>query len=263
MWGTIISAAAPIIGGLLSNKQSADNKAEDVALQREFAQNGIRWKVADAKAAGLHPLHALGASTASYTPSISVTDGLGNAMSEAGQGLGRAINAQQTQSERSLQQAQLAHLEAQTRKEDAMSAYYASEASRTAQASRQTAAMPEAVTSASIQTRPLSSLPNYADAVNIEPNKIVSRNSQKPATAAGNNPFFSEFQLRDEKNRQPVMIELPYTEEGPGEAMENISWWQWPAIVAHNMKRYGPNWLHGGVLRGNKHTWQGKIKYNN
>ena len=35
------------------------------ALQREFAQNGIRWRAADARAAGLHPLAALGSSGAS------------------------------------------------------------------------------------------------------------------------------------------------------------------------------------------------------
>lgn len=44
------------------------------ALQREFAQNGVRWRVEDAKAAGLHPLAALGASGASAAP-ISVGGG--------------------------------------------------------------------------------------------------------------------------------------------------------------------------------------------
>lgn len=37
-------------------------------FQREFAQMGVRWRVADAKAAGLHPLAALGTSGASATP---------------------------------------------------------------------------------------------------------------------------------------------------------------------------------------------------
>lgn len=44
------------------------------ALQREFAQNGIRWRVEDAKAAGLHPLAAIGAAGASASP-ISVGGG--------------------------------------------------------------------------------------------------------------------------------------------------------------------------------------------
>lgn len=37
-------------------------------LQKEFAQHGIRWRVEDAKAAGIAPLAALGASTVSFQP---------------------------------------------------------------------------------------------------------------------------------------------------------------------------------------------------
>lgn len=47
---------------------------EQIALQREFAQQGIRWRVEDAKAAGIHPLAAVGASGASYSPAIPVID---------------------------------------------------------------------------------------------------------------------------------------------------------------------------------------------
>lgn len=42
--------------------------AENRAMQREFAQNSIQWRVNDAKKAGLHPLYALGANGTSYTP---------------------------------------------------------------------------------------------------------------------------------------------------------------------------------------------------
>ena len=48
--------------------------AKNAALQREFAQSGIQWKVADAKKAGLHPLAALGAQTASASPSYQAGD---------------------------------------------------------------------------------------------------------------------------------------------------------------------------------------------
>lgn len=37
-------------------------------LQREFAQNGVQWRVADAERAGIHPLYALGSSGASFSP---------------------------------------------------------------------------------------------------------------------------------------------------------------------------------------------------
>lgn len=51
-------------------------REQDIALQREFAQNGIRWRVDDAKAAGLHPLAALGASGSSYSPTSVMLDPL-------------------------------------------------------------------------------------------------------------------------------------------------------------------------------------------
>lgn len=74
---------------------------ENIANQREFAQQGIRWKVADAQAAGLHPLAALGAQVSSYSPvsvgdlSVPRTDFGG-----MGQDIGRAIDAGSTQAER-------------------------------------------------------------------------------------------------------------------------------------------------------------------
>lgn len=44
------------------------NSQYDRAMQREFAQMGVRWKVADAYAAGIDPLVAMGAQTHSATP---------------------------------------------------------------------------------------------------------------------------------------------------------------------------------------------------
>lgn len=52
-----------------ANRQAGEIAARDAALQREFAQMGLRWRIADAEAAGIHPLAALGAQGATYTPS--------------------------------------------------------------------------------------------------------------------------------------------------------------------------------------------------
>lgn len=100
VWPAIIGAAAALAGGALSGDQNRKLAHEQMDMQREFAQMGIRWKVADAKAAGLHPLAALGASTSSYAP-ISVGDSYGPALSEAGQNISRAMDATRTAQERS------------------------------------------------------------------------------------------------------------------------------------------------------------------
>lgn len=113
LFGGIASAVGSIAGGalgLIGSSQSAANAAAinqaNYEHQKEFAQNGIRWKVADAKAAGLHPLAALGATTASYTPSAVVGDSPDYSfLSDAGQHIGRAIDAKRTQKEREEQQA--------------------------------------------------------------------------------------------------------------------------------------------------------------
>lgn len=54
-----------LLGGLFGSSA----KKKELAYQREFAQHGIRWRVADAKAAGIHPLAALGSPGAQYQPS--------------------------------------------------------------------------------------------------------------------------------------------------------------------------------------------------
>lgn len=98
----LLGAGSSLLGGILGNKSqekaNAANAAmadKQAALQKEFAQSGIQWKVADAEKAGIHPLYALGANTISYSPQSvggaapSNFDFLGN----AGQNIGRAIDS--------------------------------------------------------------------------------------------------------------------------------------------------------------------------
>lgn len=116
-WAAIIPAVASLagtaIGGIMSsNTASANRDAQfamnesNIAMQREFAQHGIRWKVADAQAAGVHPLFAMGASTPTFSPSqfMPVDDNTGEivarGLSSAGQDIGRAVAAGQTKTER-------------------------------------------------------------------------------------------------------------------------------------------------------------------
>lgn len=116
MWSGLgsafVGAAGSVAGGLLSGMPQGAGKGfaremwqKNYDAQREFAQNGIRWKVADAKAAGLHPLAALG--TGSYfspSGSIGSVDAGGGSdaswLADVGQNIGRAIDAKATAEER-------------------------------------------------------------------------------------------------------------------------------------------------------------------
>lgn len=90
--GSAIGAGASLIGGSMNSKGARKIAREQMAMQKEFAQNGIQWKVEDAKKAGLHPLYAIGASTATYTPVSQDSSAMGNAVADAGAYLGKAID---------------------------------------------------------------------------------------------------------------------------------------------------------------------------
>lgn len=106
------SLAGNILGGIIGAEAARDTMKSNEAMfganqemQREFAKHGLRWKVEDAKAAGLHPLAALGAQTTSFSP---ITMGqspdfsMANAVSQSGQDISRAIAATSTQEERQM-----------------------------------------------------------------------------------------------------------------------------------------------------------------
>lgn len=123
MLGELISGGISLINGLFN--RSSQEKANEANLaqarannalqekiaqqnleqQREFAQQGIRWKVQDATAAGLHPLAALGSQVSSFSP-ISVGTSSADIkpasldLGSMGQNIGRAIDAGSTGSER-------------------------------------------------------------------------------------------------------------------------------------------------------------------
>lgn len=109
--GGIAGAVGNVVGGVLGNKSDASTAQANYAAQKEFAQNGIRWKVADAKAAGIHPLAALGANNASFSPSFTAGDY--SWLGDAGQNVGRAIESKATRAERELGQAMQAETHAE------------------------------------------------------------------------------------------------------------------------------------------------------
>lgn len=112
-----LAAAAPAVGsvaGALMNKRSADKQlsflkgqeSRGYAWQKEMATTGIQKRVADAKAAGIHPLAALGASVSYGSPASVGTAPIAD-MSQMGQDIGRAVAATATNHERKMMDIQL------------------------------------------------------------------------------------------------------------------------------------------------------------
>lgn len=122
-----MAAGATLLGGvadyLSDERQRRDNdtyyrmsredQERDRALQKEFAQNGIKWRMEDAERAGVHPLYALGASGATYSPTIStfsptpVRSSAGDSIRQMGQDVSRAAMATRNEDERMIIQLQI------------------------------------------------------------------------------------------------------------------------------------------------------------
>lgn len=136
---SLIGAGASLGGGLMGNflgggtSEGLDRSEQrymadfsmrmserNEAFQNELARNGIRMRVADAEAAGIHPLAALGINPASGGFSAVMSGGSPQQkpsrdfhyISEMGQNIARAASAGQTQYERAMQDANLKRAQA-------------------------------------------------------------------------------------------------------------------------------------------------------
>lgn len=104
-----------VVGNLMNREENSkandiqrDNAANNIALQKEFAQNSLQWKIKDAQKAGVSPLAALGAQGTSFQPvSVGYTPdtSLGDSMAQMGQNLGAAYASKQTADQRVYTQA--------------------------------------------------------------------------------------------------------------------------------------------------------------
>lgn len=131
MWAAAIPAIAAVAGSLIGARSQRNANEANEQVQREFAQHGVSWRVADAKAAGLHPLFALSGSGATYSPSAQpVFNG-----AELGQNLSRAASAFSSPTDQELKKAQLEAVQAATTRDYAQASVFASEAKRLEQQS--------------------------------------------------------------------------------------------------------------------------------
>ena len=98
--GTIVGAGLKLAGGFLgkssqdkANRIAQQNAERNIQQQREFAQNAISWKAADARRAGIHPIFAMGSSPINFSPvgvGISGRNPMADSLSSMGQDLSRA-----------------------------------------------------------------------------------------------------------------------------------------------------------------------------
>ena len=103
MLPALIGAGASLLGGLLGQNSQKKQMQAQIDAQREFAQSGIQWKVADAEKAGVHPLYALGAQTTAFSPIGVGGSPLAEGISQAGQSIERGMMAKASDGDRGFQ----------------------------------------------------------------------------------------------------------------------------------------------------------------
>lgn len=201
--GAAIAAGASALGGALSNRANRKAMARQEAFQREFAQHGVRWRVEDAKQAGVHPLYALGAQLPSASPMV-IPDSMGPALSEAGQSLGSAVASRQTPQELAAYQANMRLVQAQIGETDARRDYYIAEAARTRQESMAATTFPLADPSPPAlfeQYIPEGQAPRGIN--EVVPAAVVPGSKKNPNIMSGQTPMFREFLM---PNGRPVLL---------------------------------------------------------
>lgn len=205
-----------------------ETQANNEHLQREFAQMGIRWKVADAEAAGLHPLYALGGSGAAFAPSPALVHGSSPEVKPAlrdpspppgylgtmGQDIGRALAATLDPAQAAERALQLKLLESQVDKENAQAAYYRSQANReSASGGGQPVYIPAGSGYGSDPIQ-LIDAPFLRDTIRAQPSDVESSRSSDPSSTPGQRPTFSDYSAFGTTIRLPA--------KGATEALESL-----------------------------------------
>lgn len=254
LFGSILGAVAgPLVSGLFADDAredaqaaNASSRAEDyafareqqnqnIALQREFAQMGIRWRVEDAKAAGLHPMYALTGGGAAFAPNPVVMPGSGQSVpSGGGSSYGSAL------------QGALAAFFASQEKKDAVIAQAVNSVAQVAQ-SFAISSVPapsdyrwDVEGSGGPMHSPVN-LSNLVDVQSYTPAPVLSRRSEESSLTPGTGPAFSEHQIAP-----GFAMALPSSSSGgTSEALESVSesWQLMHAVIEKNVALYGEGWL--------------------
>lgn len=194
-----IGAATSLAGGFLGDdgsKEAADN-------QVRFAKKAIRWRVRDAKAAGLHPLYALGASTNAFSPSfIGGQSPQGTAIAEAGREISRGVKNYP------LAASQANALNASANRDEAAATLDLSRAKEIQRRINET------------QDGPDFANPVPTGIVKPMPSEVISSKPGKPGVQAGQKPFFMEVVIATNPDGSKKTIMVPASDE-MSEAFEN------------------------------------------
>lgn len=214
-----IGAGGSLIGGAIDNRAAKKARKQEIALQKEFAQNQIQWKVQDAKKAGLHPLFALGGG-AGVSPQITTgQSGMGSAVRDAVDTVARAQEAQAMTPER---EAALRSVNASADRDEAEAALHRS---RIALEMFNSMFSGGSMTNRMVEAAARGAGSSGKKVVKT-PVEIPHAKGDAPGTVAGETPLFKDYVVGRKADGTPNTMRLVAGDE-PSEALE-----MGPAILA-------------------------------
>ena len=235
----LVSAGGSILGGTISSLFNRSSVKEQTAFQREAMQNGIQWRVADAKAAGLHPLFALGANLPTPAPMV-LGDQLGPALAEAGQSIGNALSRQESQHDRAMRMMDYEVATATRRKIDAEASFAEAQAFASWRALEGQAQ--QSGLGVQGETNPMGQAPNPpgngVGQIDLKPSEVISHKQDAPHVSAGMNPAYEERWLAE---GFPIMLPVA-SGESPEEIISEMSIPAWLGLLSRNSQIYGTGW---------------------
>lgn len=241
-------AAAPAAigagGGIISNIMNQNNQENEATRnQSNFntqMDNTIQRRVADAKAAGLHPLYSMGMGSGASSQPITINDSIGPALQNAGQSVNSALARMQTVDEKTTQDLTHALIKAQTHQAEAQAMLTDSERIRMMQAG-QTAIGPQK-SNPNLPSGQLANPPGFIgpiqDVIDVKGSPVISGSSQAPGFVSGTNDYYQEWRVRP-----GFYLPLPRSEdEGPEETIQNMSPGAWHGMLSQGAGMYGGDW---------------------
>lgn len=238
----LISGGMGLLGGMLGNEYNRDLAEDNRNFQREVLNHQLQWRVNDAEKAGIHPVYALGAGTATTFP-ITLDDQMGPALREMGQGLGGAVSRMLDRQAREKHDLEMSLGAAQLEESDARKQMYLSEAAR----NRQVPAAPMPgigvqpegkITPGRVEIEGQVYDPPGTGVIDLKPVEQLSTKPGMPDVAAGVHPGYEERMFHG----MPMMF--PQTAgESPEEILSEMSLPSYMGLLKLNQNTYGGNWF--------------------
>jgi len=249
-WESVLGAVAgPLISSIFQSESAEDVASSqaasareqgerNAALQREFAQHGIRWRVEDAKAAGLHPLYALSGGGAAFAPNpIVLPDSTGQRQASASFGS-------------ALEKGLAAFFSSMQKKDEVIAAAAMSNAALAKSAALSSVPFPGYTPGSEMEwgqyPAPVAmNLQNAVDVANFSPAAVLARRGGDVSLTPGAGPGGSVHMIAP-----GLPMILPSSQSGgTSEALEALSesWELAYAFLRRNVDQYGDGWWDEAV----------------